>query len=252
MKFANPPAFPDIHFDNLSEIETSYWWHLSRLNWVEWVIKKWISETADMEVVDFGCGTGGFLYKLCQRFTFKSSLGIDVSSKAIHQALKYGLNYQHVHSGDYSPVKGKSLIFLMDTLEHIKDDRNCLSGLMDSMSAGGLLLISVPAMPSLFSEWDDALGHFRRYSKGSLRNLVNNSGGEILEVRYIFSYIVPAIFVRRKWMSQEFNAANCEFPTAPPLLNRFLLWCNRKEIFFANRLSPSLGSSLLCLAKKKD
>jgi SAM-dependent methyltransferase len=251
MIFSNPPAFPSSHFDNLSEIETSYWWHLSRLNWVEWIINKWIPETAAMEMVDFGCGTGGFLHTLCKRVSFKSSLGIDISSKAIHQALKYGPNYQHVPPGDYSLVKGKSLIFLMDTLEHIQNDQNCLSDLMDSMVAGGHLLISVPAMPSLSSAWDDALGHFRRYSKGSLRNLVNNNGGEILEVRYIFSYIVPAILVRRKWMNQEFNETNCEFPATSPLLNRFLLWCNRKEIYFANRLYPPVGSSLLCLAKKR-
>ena len=59
-------------------------------------------------------------------------------------------------------------VTLLDVLEHQQDDRAFLSALVAKMAPGSTLLLTVPALPSLWSQWDVALGHFRRYDKATL------------------------------------------------------------------------------------
>ena len=53
------------------------------------------------------------------------------------------------------------------------------------------LLITVPAYQSLFSSHDSFLGHYRRYSNGSLRRLIERSGFKVLDIGYFFGSLLP-------------------------------------------------------------
>lgn len=61
-------------------------------------------------------------------------------------------------------------ILYIDVLEHIKDDRSELLKTVSYLRTEGRLIVLGPAHQSLYSEFDRALGHYRRYSKRSLRN----------------------------------------------------------------------------------
>ena len=54
---------------------------------------------------------------------------------------------------------------------HQEDDKAFVSDIVAHMRPGALLLLSVPALPWLWSKWDSALGHHRRYDKRSFRRL---------------------------------------------------------------------------------
>lgn len=56
-------------------------------------------------------------------------------------------------------------IILVHVLEHVEHDKSALSHLYSLLAPGGKVLIEVPAMPSLYSEHDKSLGHYRRYNK---------------------------------------------------------------------------------------
>ena len=60
-------------------------------------------------------------------------------------------------------------IVYMDVLEHIKDDREEARRAAQHLSAGGYLVILSPALPFLYTAFDKAIGHYRRYKKSSLR-----------------------------------------------------------------------------------
>ena len=64
-------------------------------------------------------------------------------------------------------------IILIHVLEHIEDDRGALTHLHSLLAPGGRILIEVPAMPSLFSQHDEMLGHFRRYNKKNFKDMVD-------------------------------------------------------------------------------
>ena len=59
-------------------------------------------------------------------------------------------------------------ILYIDVLEHIEDDAAELERSAARLSPGGHIIVLSPAHQGLYSEFDKAIGHFRRYSKPSL------------------------------------------------------------------------------------
>ena len=54
-------------------------------------------------------------------------------------------------------------------IEHLDDDAAALASLGRLVRPGGTLIVSVPALPELFSEFDQVQGHRRRYQPDDLR-----------------------------------------------------------------------------------
>jgi SAM-dependent methyltransferase len=59
-------------------------------------------------------------------------------------------------------------ILYLDVLEHIADDRGEMSRAAARLNPGGHLIVLAPAHPFLFTPFDAAIGHFRRYTRASL------------------------------------------------------------------------------------
>ena len=59
-------------------------------------------------------------------------------------------------------------ILYIDVLEHIEDDRGEMARAAARLKPGGALIVMVPAHPFLFTPFDAAIGHFRRYTRASL------------------------------------------------------------------------------------
>lgn len=62
-------------------------------------------------------------------------------------------------------------IVYIDVLEHIEDDRNEVRLAAAHLKPGGVLVVLAPAHNRLYTEFDRAIGHHRRYSKSSLASL---------------------------------------------------------------------------------
>jgi glycosyltransferase involved in cell wall biosynthesis len=67
-------------------------------------------------------------------------------------------------------------VVCLNVLEHIEDDRGALRRLYQLLTPGGRLLLFVPADQSLFGTMDTQVGHFRRYSRDELRELIESAG----------------------------------------------------------------------------
>ena len=62
-------------------------------------------------------------------------------------------------------------ILYIDVLEHIEDDRGELEDAAERLKSGGHLIVLSPAHQLAYSEYDKAIGHYRRYNKSMLRNV---------------------------------------------------------------------------------
>lgn len=62
-------------------------------------------------------------------------------------------------------------IIYIDVLEHIENDRQELVTAAKFLRAGGRIIVLSPAHQRLFTPFDAAIGHFRRYDRPMLRNL---------------------------------------------------------------------------------
>ena len=69
---------------------------------------------------------------------------------------------------DVSTATRFDCILYIDVLEHSADDRAELATAARLLAPGGRLIVLAPAHQSLFSPFDKAIGHFRRYDRRSL------------------------------------------------------------------------------------
>lgn len=68
------------------------------------------------------------------------------------------------------------VVFSCNVLEHLADDALATRRLVRLLRPGGWFLAYVPAVPWAFGSIDAAVGHHRRYTKASLRTLVEGAG----------------------------------------------------------------------------
>jgi SAM-dependent methyltransferase len=83
-------------------------------------------------------------------------------------------------------AKSKSFdaIVMVNVLEHIEKDKDTLRECCRVLMPEGHLLLFVPAMPMLFSDLDHAFGHYRRYKRRQLADLLTEAGLTVVELRY--------------------------------------------------------------------
>lgn len=72
---------------------------------------------------------------------------------------------------DLGPGEQFDGILYIDVLEHIEADAAELALAASHLKPHGTLAILAPALPWLFSPFDAAVGHHRRYTKSSLRSI---------------------------------------------------------------------------------
>ncbi len=73
-----------------------------------------------------------------------------------------------------------SLVCAFEVLEHIEDDEAMLKSIGNSMKEDSILFLSVPLLMERWTEWDELVGHYRRYDPGELQQLLEKSGFKVV------------------------------------------------------------------------
>lgn len=102
-----------------------------------------------------------------------------------------------VASTDWAGLKreGIDTVVLSNVLEHIEDDAQAIRNFRQVLPVGGTLLILVPALPALFGAMDEAVGHFRRYTKRSLAEVITRNGFSLEKLEWMNLAGIPGWFV---------------------------------------------------------
>lgn len=127
------------------------------------------------EVLEVGAGFGGTTRTFC-RGEFKRWVGLEPDpALAARMAASIasedlpGCCTIEVGTLDQIPeAPGFDTLLYIDVLEHIEDDAAELTRAAKRLKPGGRLVVLSPAHQQLFSPFDRAIGHFRRYSRRSL------------------------------------------------------------------------------------
>ena len=83
-------------------------------------------------------------------------------------------------------------ILMLDVIEHVQDDVAFVRDVVDgSLAPGGWVLVSVPAYQSLFCAHDRVLKHFRRYSPGAIRTVLESAGLAVVARGGLFHGLLP-------------------------------------------------------------
>ncbi|MCB9109944.1 MAG: class I SAM-dependent methyltransferase [Anaerolineales bacterium] len=129
------------------------------------------------KVLEVGCGVGSFTKRFIQQGSFQQMLSIDISQDAVSYCqarfVHSGLEFQCI---DLLMVRGKfDMIVCMNVLEHIEDHKGALAHLYNLLNPGGILFLLVPAHQALYSPFDVAAGHYRRYNKKMMAELLSTA-----------------------------------------------------------------------------
>ena len=139
---------------------------------------------------------------------------------------------------------------ILDVLEHLPDPEVALAHALELLRPGGKIVITVPAMPSLWTSHDDLNHHFIRYTKRSLQDLGHTCGMQIDRLDYLFHWTAFAKVIVR--MKESLFDNEPRSPTVPsPYINAFFRnFCFAEQRIFRN-WTPPWGTSLVCIGNAK-
>jgi SAM-dependent methyltransferase len=233
----------------LNKIEAEHWLYKGKRE----IVRYWIQESIHLKpadiLIDVGCGPGSFLLEWNRTKAF----GIDYSMEALKfSRKKIG---EKLIQGTLPNLSIKpnsiSLVVASDVLEHCEHDGDSLKALFNILRPGGVLVATVPALPGLWSDWDAALHHYRRYTKKSLLSIVP-AGATIIRCAYINGIgLIPIFIIRTLRKLRLFSAdkKRAEDIMLPQFINNILhncfVWLSCRV-----RYKPPLGLSLLLILSK--
>jgi SAM-dependent methyltransferase len=172
---------------------------INRNNYIAKLIAKNISDDDnEKKILEFGAGRGEFI----DRFSGRENIITHVVENDEEYFKDLSLRHRAFQSID-EVDHDYDLIFLIDVLEHLEDDKMFLRKFYSKLKSGGRLFIYVPARQELFSDFDRSIGHFRRYGKSELMAKVEQAEFMIEKCRYhelagYFATAVHNVFLGKK------------------------------------------------------
>ncbi len=236
------------------EVQGTHWWFKARESIIISCLAPYMEGIRGGSFLDIGCGGGSFLHYLQNYGRIRA---IDPKEDV--------LNYVQESFGKNSAIRGAlpnemppfdhrfQLISALDVLEHIEDDAKSLRVISDLLETDGLFVLTVPAMPSLWSSHDVVSHHKRRYEKEELRLKLVQAGFAIEKLTHFNTFLFPPIFVYRSirnlFPMEENNMTN-EMSIGRGHWGKVLGAIFGTERFFLKRSNFPIGISLLAICRK--
>jgi len=232
-------------WDAIAKVERLHWWFRGRRELVARVLLQHVERGSS--VLDVGCGTGFVLERLAQDFdAWGCEPDAGVRTRA-SDAIKSRI--LPASTDDLAAVEGRRFdaLTILDVLEHLDDDTAALSRLLPLLKGRGVVLMTVPALPALWTSHDERNRHRRRYTRRSLRRVIRSAGLQPITVSYVNSRLFPFAMASRLLSRVTGSRSTRELMVPPAPLNRAFEKLFAGESRRVRRGYP-IGLSLLAVA----
>lgn len=223
----------------VTEGVTQTYWHRVRFE----LVGRLIEARNARQVLDFGAGSGLLGEWMASNrpstgYTFTESSPVLAS----HLIERFGAT---AALDGHAALADGTMVVALDVIEHIEHDHAALTELAERMPVGASIVVTVPALQCAFSSWDSELGHYRRYSRRTLRNAVQSAGLAVDETAYLFPELLPLLVVRKL---RRGTRSDVDFPRLPAPVE----WIGYRLATLTTRCrrwAPA-GTSVLAVARK--
>jgi glycosyltransferase involved in cell wall biosynthesis len=217
-------------------------------NYNQWIYQKF-EKFLGKSILDIGSGSGNMaklFLKRSENLTLlePSSLAFN-NLKQLEEFLVDNVEVKNNSIEDFVSTCSQKFdtITMTNVLEHIKNHQGVLVNLRSLLAPSGNLVIFVPAFELLYSKFDFEIGHFRRYRKNQLKQLLESAGYKIEAAQYFnlvgfFGWFLFARIFRGNPTKSQFVKS----------LDRFFIPAFER---FENKFVPPFGQSLFVVAKIK-
>jgi ubiquinone/menaquinone biosynthesis C-methylase UbiE len=240
-------------YDIMRAVEDHYWWYQALRRHVADSIEP---GAANFSVLDAGCGSGGMLAVLREKFPQAELTGIDESTHAIEHCRDRNTGARLLQGGVHAlpfPADEFDVVLSLDVWIHAGvDDALAAHETHRVLRPGGKLILNLAALDFLKGAHDEAVGGVRRYTRPQVRALLEGSGFAVERLTYWNATLTPPIAVVR-WLSRRRLAteeARSDFRPLPPIVNSTLKSLAALELRASRHLSLPFGTSVFAVARK--
>ncbi len=242
-------------YEEIYRAELAHWWFRGRRNIVTALIRHFATPARPLCVADVGCGMGANFAALAE---FGNVVGVDNSPKALEFSRSRG-SYRLVAGALPQlpfPDEAFDIVCALDVIEHLDDDAGAVREMWRVCKQNGLLVVTVPACPWLWSEHDEINDHKRRYTRRALRDCLEQADGEWVRLSFMNAFLAPPLMLYRpllRWC-RRFKAP-AEGPRSdifnlPAPLNSLLAGLFGGESHWLKHGSLPFGVSLVGVLRK--
>jgi SAM-dependent methyltransferase len=235
-------------YRRLAEQEDEHWWFAGRRRIVERLIARHLPPVERPALLDVGCGTGGNL-ALLMRFGKVAATEYDAQARqAASEKSGLPVGVCELPGRIDAPDAAFDLVLLLDVLEHVEDDVAALAAAKQKLGPGGRLLLTVPALPFLWSGHDEAHHHFRRYTRRSAHRAAQAAGLRVVASGYFCTLLFPIVLGARL-AKRALGRRDADDRMPGPAANAVLRAVFAAERHAVGRVPMPIGSSLYLVAE---
>jgi ubiquinone/menaquinone biosynthesis C-methylase UbiE len=235
-------TFDPLSFKKLREAEKNHFWFQIRNKCIFDRIYKFAPPPA--KLLEVGCGTGNVS-------SFLAIKGYQVTGcEFFPEALQLSWPDHVKVQGDANNLAFQDnsfdIVGLFDVIEHFQNDVRILKESVRVLKKNGIIAVTVPAGEELWSDFDTASCHKRRYTREGLKHILLQARLKPFRIDYMFmSLYFPMKYLRRK------GAQNKDYFRINPIMNALLKGVCDFERIISKSISLPFGTSIMAIAAKE-
>ena len=212
--------------------------------WIKYIIFKIMRFLKD-DMLEVGAGLGSFTKGYMKNFHSITLTDTDEDNlNLLKKNFIHNQNINIIKSSIKDIEKKFNTIIYFNVLEHIKDDISEIKSALEKLNKGGHLIILVPAHQKMYSKFDKAIGHYKRYDIDFFKkNRFENS--KIIKLHFLdfFGYLL--YYLNKIFFKEETYPTNLKIFIWDKIFTPF-------TIVIDYLTGYKFGKNILCIYQKDD